>query len=354
MPQKTFSGNIFIFHAFDVGDEINLEAVKSLQLVTPQPLSRYFKNYHLPLSVQLPDPQSSIHCTSVKVHAFGVVTLRYQIPFNTTLEELRAKINDIDAAYSQQSIRDAESLFERIQGTIKQPRFFHLRTSYVIIQANPMAEVTDMVSLKKECGSTIASLLRFETETLSEYQKDEIIETSMGYYRNDLIIIDTDAAFMYDDEYEELLDLFEFANMQHLELQYFDRVLDRQLSIAYERKVQAPPFKAYLPFVNAMSNDPVGELGQLKVDISVITERLENSIKLAGEVYYSELYSLLTKKLDLPNWKDSINRKLSIIQGISNIYQHKMEAIREDILSMSVIVLIFLELLLGLMNLTKH
>lgn len=354
MPQKIFSGNIFIFHAFDVGDEINLERIKSLQLVTPQPLSRYFKNYHLPLSVQLPDPQSSIHCTGVKVHGFGVITLRYQIPFTATLEELRAKINDIDALYSQQSIQDAESLFERMESTIKQPRFFHLRTSYVIIQANPMSEVTDIINLKKEMGSTIASLLRFETETLSEYQKDEIIETSMGYYRNDLIIIDTDAAFMYDDEYEELLDLFEFANMQHLELQYFDRVLDRQLSNAYERKVQSPPIKSYLPFVGAMSNDPVSELGQLKVDISVITERLENSIKLAGEIYYSELYSLLTKKLDLQNWKDSINRKLSIIQGISNIYQHKMEAIREDLLSMSVIVLIFLELLLGLMNLTRH
>ena len=42
---------------------------------------------------------------------------------------------------------------------------------------------------------------------LSEYQKNEILETAIGYYRGDLIIIDTEAAFVYDDEYEDTLDL---------------------------------------------------------------------------------------------------------------------------------------------------
>ncbi len=88
---------------------------------------------------------------------------------------------------------------------------------------------------------------------------------------------------------------FEFANTQHLELQYFDRVLDKQLSSAYERKVQSPPLKAYLPFVGALANDPVSELGRLRVDISVVTERLENSVKLAGESYYAELYCCSSK-----------------------------------------------------------
>jgi len=353
MSQKIFTGNIFIFHAFDVGEEINLEHIKHLQSTKTQPLSKYFKNYHLPLPIDLPDEYQSPQCSSIKVHGFGVITLRYQIPYHDTLEELRTKINGIEDFYEDQSVKDAHVLFNLIKEEIKQPRFFHLRTSYVIIQATPTHEI-DILSLKKESGSTIASLLRFETEVLSEYQKDEILATSIGYYRNDLIIIDTDAAFLYDDEYEELLDLFEFANLQQLELQYFDRVLDKKLSIAYEQKVQKPPFKAYLPFIGAVISDPVGELGQLRVDISVITERLENSIKLAGEAYYSELYALLKEKLDLNNWKDSISRKLSIILSISNVYQHQMEAIRENIISFSIIVLIFMELLLGILSLMRH
>lgn len=345
MSAQKFAGNIFIFHAFDVGEEIHLERIKQLQSQKQQPLSKYFKNYHVPLQVDLTG-HTSPSC-NIKVHGFGVISVRYQIPYHDTLENLRAKINEIEASYEDKSVQDANALFELIKNEIKQPRFFHLRTSYNIIQATPTPE-TDILTLKKESGSTIASLLRFETETLSEYQKDEILATSIGYYRNDLIIIDTDAAFLYDDEYEELLDLFEFANLQQLELQYFDRTLDKKLSAAYEQKVQKPPFKAYLPFIGTLLSDPVAELGQLRVDISVITERLENSIKLAGEAYYSELYGLLKEKLDLNNWKDSINRKLSIILSISNVYQHQMEAIRENIISLSIIVLIFLELMLAI------
>jgi hypothetical protein len=351
MPQQKMAGNIFIFHAFDIGDEIALDRIKSTEEATSQQLSKYFKNYHIPLTLEIPN---SPLCASAKIHNFGVITLRYQIPFNETLEDLRTKINEIEQTYNEQSVVDAGTLFERIKHAVKQPRFFLLRTSYVIIHVQPTPEITDIINFKKEAGSTIASLLRFETEILSEYQKEEILTSSMGYYRNDLIIIDTDATFMYDEEYEEVLDLFEFANMQSLELQYFDRLLDKKLSIAYERKVQTPPLKAYLPFVGALINDPVGELGQTRVDISVIAERLENSMKLTGEPYYSEMYTLLSEKLDLQNWKDSISRKLSIVQSISNIYQHQMEIIRDDLLSLSIIVLIFLEFLLGLLNLMKH
>ena len=31
--EQVFTGNIFIFHAFDVGDDINLEAIKEKQLL---------------------------------------------------------------------------------------------------------------------------------------------------------------------------------------------------------------------------------------------------------------------------------------------------------------------------------
>ena len=133
-------------------------------------------------------------------------------------------------------------------------------------------------------------------KSLSEYQKNDILATAIGYYRGDLIIIDAYAAFVYDDEYEEFLDIFEFANIQHLEMQYFDKLLDQKLHQAYQSPIKKLTFKSYLPFIGVLKNDPVSELGNLKVDISVITERLESSIKLAGEPYFYELYSLLSDK----------------------------------------------------------
>ena len=137
-------------------------------------------------------------------------------------------------------------------------RIFNLRKAYVLIQVDPDPAI-DIITLKEEFGSTIASLLRFETESLSEYQKNEMLQAAIGYYCGDLIIIDTEAGFIYDDEYEEVLDLFEFANMQQLELQYFDRLLDQQMSVVYEREITRLPWRSYLPFIGAL-RDPVGDL----------------------------------------------------------------------------------------------
>jgi len=353
---EIFEGNIFIFHSFDIGDDIDLEKIKNANILIRRPvtLSKYFKNYHIPLAVELPHPHSSPRCVGVKLHNFGVVTLRYQIPFSTTLEQLRANINELDSFYHEQSVADAGVLFKKIKNYINKPRFFHLHTSYMLIQVTmnpvPRSAQEDVIQFKEQHGNVIASLLRFETETLSEYQKDEIVDSAFGYYQGDLIIIDTDAAFIYDDEYEDKLDIFEFANIQHLELQYFDRALDKKLNAVYEGKVKQLPWKAYLPMIGAAFNEPVSELDQLKVDISVITDRLENSVTLTGDVYYSELYSKIAEKLDLKNWRESLHNKLSIIHDISMVHQNRVEASRNDFLSVIVIILIFIELLVALVK----
>jgi hypothetical protein len=224
----------------------------------------------------------------------------------------------------------------------------------MLIQVAQLPGESDLHAIKRDYGNLLASLLRFETETLSEHLKDEILADAFSYYHKDLIIVDTHATLLCDDEYDEVLDLFEFANVQHLELQFFDRVLDKQLNIAYEQDHKSPPITAYLPFVGALVSDPVGDLNKLKVDISVITDRLETSIKLAGEAYISQLYQILSHKLDLENWKESISRKLAIIHDIGSIYQHQLETIREDLLTCSIIVLILLELIMGFVNVTRH
>lgn len=358
IKQKIFDGNIFIFYSFDVGDDIDLEAVKNSQALIRRPLtlSKYFKNYHIPLEVELPHPhnKNSSRCISAKLYNFGVITLTYKIPYEKTLEKLREEINTIEEDFREQSVSDAASIFSKIKQFVKQARFFHLRNSYLVIQADIDAQISDTVRLKEEYGGLIASILRFETELLSEYQKNDILDSAIGYYRGDLIIIDTEAAFVYDDEYLELLDLFEFATLQQLELQYFDRVLDQQLNEVYEQdKVRTVTLKTYLPLISLLNKDPIAELGKLRVDISVITERLENSIKLVGEAYYSEVYALLVSKLEIDNWRESINRKLDIVKDIRTIFENNVNIVREDLLSVLIIILIFIEVIIGILHYLK-
>lgn len=351
-----FSGNIYLFYAFDVGDDINLEKVQQSSIVTPLSvaLPKYFKNYHIPLGVELPLPHASTHCIGIKIHNFGAISLTYKIPFSSTLEQVRKDLLALDLEYQEYSTLDAGNLFQKIKPFISKQNFFHTRSSYLVIQVDPQPEKIDTPTLKREYGGIIASALRFETQTLSEYQKNEILEDAIGYFREDLIVVDNEAAFVYDLTYEDILDFFEFANVQQLELKYFDRTLDQQLNIIYEEKARKVPFKAYIPLIGTLSKSPIDELGRLKVDISVITERLENSIKLAGEPYFAELYTLLVTKLGLNEWRKTVDRKLEIIHEVRLILQNKTDAMREDLLTILIIVLIFTELIIGLLGYLKQ
>ncbi len=351
---QLFSGNIYIFHAFDVGDDINLDKIQHVKPINLIPLStpKYFTNYHKPLGIKPPQIHKHRHAISCKIHNFGAISLTYQVPFTDTLENIRRDFDRINMIYYEQSLIDVKYIYDKIHSCIMQPKFFQTRSSYTVLQVNPTSDITDVTILQKNYGNVIASLLRFEIETLSEYQKNEILDSAIGYFRGDLIIVDTDASFIYDDEYKDLLDLYEFANIQQLELRYFDRQLDKQLNKIYEGSGRKPPLKAYLPFIGT-STDPIDALGKLKVDISVIAERLGGSIKLAGEPYYMELYSLLVKKLDLKNWQEAIDRKLDIVHDIQTVYQDKIDVIREDMLSVLVILLIFIELIIGILHYFK-
>lgn len=356
VKDKQFSGNIFVFYSFDVGDDINLNQVKQSQVLLRRPLqlAKYFKEYHTPLGVEVPHPHTTSTCFSAKLHSFGVISLVYKISFNETLEDLREFLNKIDNEYKEQSVVDAGAIFKKIKPYIKQPKFFHLHKSYVVIQVDPKEEYKDQtVKFKEKYNNIIASLLRFETENLSEYQKKDVLACSIGYYRGDLLVIDTEAAFVYDEEYEDILDIFEFANMQQVELQYYDTILDAKLDQVYNQGVEKIPYVSFLPFVSGFTHNPVVELGRLQVDISVITERLENSIRLAGDTYYSEIYSILVEKLDINNWRESISSKLSLIKDIYSVYEDKVAGMREDLLTVLIIVLIFIELVVGILHLFK-
>lgn len=349
--EPEFSGNLFFFHAFDVGDDINLEEIEKSQVLMQRPLNlpKYFKDYHTPIEVEVPHPHEHSAFYSTKIHNFGAISITYKIPFEQTFQELKLELDDEYAKYLEYSISDAASIFKKIRPFILQPKFFHLRNSYLVIQVDTKKDL-DATQFKNQYGQSIASLLRFEVKNLSEYQKNEILNSAVGYYKNDLIVIDSEAAFISDDEYKETLDLFEFANIQQLEMRYFDRTLDKQLNAIYERKIKPLNFKSYLPFMRNRSNEAVEALERLKVDISVITDRLESSIMTYDDVYFSDIYTLIVNKLDLNSLKESIDRKLAIIKDVLTFYKAEIDSTREDLLSVLVIILIFIEVLIGILR----
>lgn len=347
------NGNLLLFFAYDVGEEIDNEMVKSKRLlnVNDANLSSYFKNYHVPLSFAMRDDADEILLPAVqgqsrissKVYNFGVISFCYRVPFESTFEDLKTKIIEVDRYFEDKSDHDARRVLRDLMPAVRNPRFYNSKSSYLAVHVNPMKDLLTPHELKERYGERIASLLRFETQNLSEYQKNDILASTTGYYGEDMVIIDTDASFVYDDEYVEALEFFEYANIEKVELQYFDRLLDQKLNYFYSQDSYKVPMMAYFPLLGERLNLPVSRLVKLRVDISVVTERLENSIKSTGDSFFLTMYSMLVKKLLIKDSRESINRKLNIIKDLYSVYQDRLDMIHEELLTVVIIILIAIE-----------
>lgn len=342
------TGNILLFYAFDVGDEIDLSVIRDKELlpVRSVALSPYFKNYHIPLSFHLPrgDVASGqdTDCIISKVHHCGALSFCYRVPFRGTIDQLKHLLINMHEEYAATAERDARMIYEKILRTIRKARFYHLKNSYYIVQVDPL-EGLSVQDFKDQYGTEIAALLRLETQELAQYQKQAILSSSMEYFGHDVIIIDSEASFIYDNEYFVVLEFFEFTNIQLLELQFFDWMLYERLNFFYSQEAMSIPWRAYVPLVQNWLNLPVIQLAKLRVDISVISEQLENSIKMTGDAFYIQLYLVLVDKLRIRSWKESIEKKLDIIEDLYSLYEDRLRGIREEMLTVVIILLIALE-----------
>ena len=79
-----FSGNILILWAYDIGEDINLQKIEESRdiIKIPLHLPKHFKQYNVPLAIELPRPHSSSFFISSKIHSFGAISLTYKIPFS--------------------------------------------------------------------------------------------------------------------------------------------------------------------------------------------------------------------------------------------------------------------------------
>lgn len=355
-PLLKVSGNILLFYVYDIGDDVDLEAIrkKNFVKIADIPLSPFFKNYHLPLSFRFKDENEAEdlqkdggHCLFRKVYNFGVISFCYRVPFEESLEALKHKVGAVKKKFDVLSKNAAAEAFNHIQSAVNKPHFANLEGLYVAIQITPLASIT-AEQFREENSQKIASLLRLEMQTLSEHQRTEVLSATTSYYGQDMIIVDTNAALIYDDEFFEPLEFLESASIEKLELQYFDRVLDEKLNYFYAQSSYKIPLIAYIPFMSSQVDLPVSRLAKLRVDISVVTERLENSVTSSGDVYFSNFYAILVDRFFIKEWRDSINRKLGIIKDLYTVYQDRLDTIHEEFLSLVIIVLIVVEVLLVL------
>src|ERR1700728_2236814 len=70
---------------------------------------------------------------------------------------------------------------------------------------------------------------------LSEGEQQEVMQSKISYYPNDLAVISWNGAFLYDSTAgaETVIQLLEYANSQLLEFRHYDELLTRELQSVY-------------------------------------------------------------------------------------------------------------------------
>jgi hypothetical protein len=201
----------------------------------------------------------------------------------------------------------------------------------------------------REEKAQIAGLLIGETqaERLSQGEIEDTLRNWHSYFRDDLVVADWDAAFVVDPsgQYEDMLYIFEVANLQLLALRKYDMYLDNTLEKGYdeyERLSKGPPI--YM----GRAREMVRELSEVRMDLAKVTDEVANTAKFFGDWYVARVYMGLALKLHISDYHKTVEEKLATL---NDLYQSVVSEIghRQNIvLEVMIVALIVFEVVMAL------
>jgi hypothetical protein len=204
-------------------------------------------------------------------------------------------------------------------------------------------DYTIYLSDRKDESTDPSVLLAGERVSISSQMREEIVKNSLSYTSADLAILSWDSALLCGPETPtDLIDLIEYSNVQVFELRYYDRELTRQMEKMYDDIEYAEHlwrFGRVRRYQAIMTS-----LMATYAEISEITEKVNNLIKVTEDIYYARVYATTLKVLRSRQWSESVSRKIEVIRENYSMLSDEVRIQHSNFLEWVVIILIALEL----------
>jgi hypothetical protein len=248
-----------------------------------------------------------------------------------------------DETLASRAERICRGIVGKIGPFLAQVRTTFLGEDYVIFAVPAVDPGITAERLLEERGAAIAQLLRAEREPLSATEREETLRNRLSYLSCDLVIATWNGAFVHESQEDipATIEVLEFANSQLLEFRYHDERLETALQRIYA-DLQHPRWSDHL--IGRRHLRATRELHALFIDVNELTDRLENSLKLVGDLYAARLLTLIGTRLGLDRWKLNVQDKLNTLNDIYRFAVETTRVSQGNILELIIVLILIFEL----------
>jgi hypothetical protein len=350
---KSLQGSVLVLIQFDVCEEINLDALRDIfgarrqEASFKHPAPGYVRFQRAPV-VEPVEPlilESGERLdVQIKYYDYGVLSVVFELPFSgdwETLVRLASRwVWDTDFTSFAQKIvkqkieRARPALIKLYDSWLDEDYFvFHVRD----ITGNPTAS-----ELLATQGGRIAQIVRGENVPLSEGEQQEIMQSKISYYPNDLAVISWNGAFLYDTPSgaETVIQLLEYANSQLLEFRHYDELLTRELASVYDFMDHGSGIWARWRTARRASR-----LHTVLLDVDELTERADNAIKFLSDMFSARLYKVAASKIGVTDYKDLVNQKVHTAEELYRFMVDQFHQSRAFVLELMVVIILIIDLI---------
>lgn len=357
------------YRLYDVSDGIDLERCRELitqggtetrRMRLRGEGSEYIQLSNPPLSVDLGLRSVTLVGSKRDVqvgarildHGAISIAVRVPLPDDVTLEAL---IPFADALYDNAdldkvTLEELGKLRVLLEPAMDGAHLWAKNESYTVISARELEGASAAAVLQEPA---LARLLLGEVKerALSKKETDEVLKHHYSYTDDDLTVIEWNAAFVYEPSgSDDIADLLEIANAQLLELRYYDEVLDTELHRLYGvigRKTGGSLL--FSPYQRLLR-----ELMGTLIELSEFLERIENVLKIVGDVYLARVYEGGLAQLRVRQWSEQVGRKHRLLQQTYGLLKGEVDTGRALTLETMVVILILFEIVMALVKVTGH
>lgn len=353
--------SVEVFRIYDVAQEIDLLAVESL-LGGQQPVARIRLVRVAPKAIAFEDPPVVTDLlappldiagmraptrASARIYGFGVISLSMEVVLPEAVSWAEFERFALDAEREASILpfwRTAlEGLLDALRPALRTADATRMEEDYSIITVRELDPPLDAATLMERID--LAQLLTQEPKPLSEAARRDVLRYSHSYYRDDLVVLTWDRAFVLEpSQDDDIADILEVANAQLLELRYYDSLLDSELPQIYRQAAEA---RAPHALLRGRYSRAANQMRAVVAEVTLITEKVDNALKVTEDVYLARVYSSALELFRVRHWAASIDHKLALIRDTYTALYDESMATRAEWLEAAIVILIVLEILMA-------